>query len=172
MKSKILSLLIILIFSEFTVLAQASWTYTIWFNLENQAGNIMSKEDFIKNEIKLLSMPFGAHSDNKLKYDTLTSSFRFSQHTITTSSVLVFIQGEDTTTIEIGTQDLYLDRISLTGRYYKIRARNNEDHFICNDKLPGYKNRFVCKNKYPFNSYILEKKETIDFDKLIEVKFE
>ncbi len=171
-KMIVIVLLVILFFSEFTVSAQASWAYTVWFNLTNQAGEIISKEDVANDKVKLLSMPFGAHSDNQLQYDTITGSFKFSQHTIATGSVLAFVCGVDTTTVKIETQDLYLDKIALTGDTYVIQNGYKEEGFICNEQLSGYNNRLICKNKYPISLYKAEKKKHIELDKLIEVKLE
>lgn len=170
MKLKTLLFIITFILSEYTVHAQASWSYSIWFNLKDKYGNIIDKNDYDKKRIKLLTNEFSVHSNGELVYDTLTNSFRFSQHTAVTGSVLMFIQEMDTTIIEIGTTDLYLDTISLTGNLYEIRVWNNEDSFVCKEKLHGYKNTFICKNKYPFNTYVIVKEEDVDFPKLREVK--
>ena len=169
MNLKVLFVLILFL-SGFSVSGQASWGFSLWFHLIDKDGIKISKEDFIKRDIKLLSLPFGAHKDNRLVYDTLNGSFKFSQNTITTGSILAFVEGKDTTKIAIGTKNLFIDEIILTGDSYEVYAWDNNKLFKCNMKFKGIKDTELCVNSYPFSTYKISK--NIDVKGLVIVNLE
>lgn len=155
--------------SSHLLIAQASWNYSIKFKLISKENDTISIENFKNGEIKLLSAPSGAHSNNKLKFDSSTNSFIFSQHTITTSSILVFQTSQDTTILNIQTINLDLESIQLTGNNYSFRVWNNEEKFIKNTEKDKY-----WRLKYPFESYIKNNESLIikDLGFLVEVELQ
>lgn len=139
-----------------TVFAQASWNYTLWFQLADAKGNTIDGEDYVEKNIKLLTMPFGAHMNSKLIYDSSINKFKFTQHTIATESTLIFVQKNDSTKIRIGTQDLYIDEIKLSGKNHKIDVWVDNDKFIKNYKSPNRYQTIIYTNKLPFEGYEIE----------------
>ena len=161
MKLRILLLLILI--NNSTVISQASWSFHVWFNLANKQGNPLSKEDYIEQKIKLYSARFGMHADSYFTYDTVANLFHFSQHTISTGSNLIFICETDTISIDISTQELYFDTISLKDGYYDLMFWNNDNKKIdCSEKMQ-IKNRekypSCCFNKERFESFRVEERE-------------
>jgi len=173
MKLRVILLFVILSFSKSQMFAQASWDFSIWFNLEDEKGNKLTKEDFIQKEIKMFTDESGAHLDSKLEYDTLTNSFKFSQHTIAGSSVLVFKKKNRKTSIQISTQNLFLENITLTGKKYEVFIWNNRDAFNCDNKLNGYENYGnVCSSKLSLDSFEVKKIGKLFFKELVEIGLE
>ncbi len=137
-------------------IAQASWSYSIKFKLISKENDTISIENFKNGKIKLLSASFGAHLNSKLEFDSKSNSFIFSQHTITTSSVLVFQTLTDITTLNIQTTNLDLGTVELTGRDYSFKVWDNEERFARKkNEIEGE----YWELKYPFKSYIKENKD-------------
>src|SRR6218665_3397298 len=90
---------------------QASWHFTIWFNIYDSRDRVFTADDFRTDKIKLLTSAHGAFHTRSFDYDNLNNCFRFSQSTITTNGVLAFAYGSDTTTLQISTTDMYLPKI-------------------------------------------------------------
>jgi len=153
---KYLSLFILLTTFHSTISAQASWSYSLWFTLTDENGATISKEEFIDRNIKVLTAPLGAHAENSLTYDEGNQSFLFSQGTITTSSILLFVHDADTTTLFISTQDLFLKDVPLTGKRYHLSPWKHPEQFLCTHKLPNNKDRRVCIHKKPVETYEVE----------------
>lgn len=63
----------------------------------------MTQNDYLERSIKLYSLSFGTHSNNRVVYDTLQHSFKFSKHTVTSESKLVFVLDADTTVLHLST---------------------------------------------------------------------
>lgn len=103
MKNFSLSIVAFLFFGIFDSCGQASWTYEVRFDLYDKEGALISPSDFKAGKAALYTMPEGAHVDNVLKYDTSHHSFVFSQHTIASRSLLVFVAPPDTAIFVIPT---------------------------------------------------------------------
>ncbi|MFK7750601.1 MAG: hypothetical protein AB8B65_19580 [Kordia sp.] len=133
--------------------SQASWSYAVWFNILDETGKTLTEETYSEKELYIATHPFGAYKDNKLEYDSTTKMFKFSQSTITTESVLLFVHNSDTTKVHIGTENMYIKDIELTGKTYSILRWNNEANFVSNQKVPALGHFKVCIPKFPFEQY-------------------
>ena len=175
MKTKTLLFIVILVISN-NLFAQASWGFSVWFNLKDKNGKVIDANTYKKEGIKLLSAPIGVHNGNYFTYDTIAKAFRFSQHTAVTNSILVFIHKKDTTIININTKNLYISELRLSNNIYDLRIWGFENGFDCHKKLPGYKHLFVCENKKVISSYVTIVDESTNYNELvkslIEVKLE
>ncbi|MCL5246697.1 hypothetical protein M4I21_12805 [Cellulophaga sp. 20_2_10] len=164
-----LRIIITLLFTVFssTLVAQASWGYSVKFKLISKENDTISIDHFKSGKIKLLSAPFGSHSNNKLEFDYSSNSFIFSQHTIATGSILVFETLKDKTILNVQTINLDLKTIKLTGKNYSIHVWNNEEKFIKIEEKDTY-----WKLKHPFETYFENNKKFIpkNLDVLVEVK--
>jgi hypothetical protein len=147
---------------------QASWSFSTWFNLYEKDGSIIGKNDFVEQKVKLYSLPFGAHSSNRLEYDTVNNSFRFSQHTITTGSLLVFVINAETIIVDISTKNTYITRLDLVDGRYDLRVWSNEEKFDCTSI--GQSTIPACFNKFSFSDYKATKRGEINLKDLVEVK--
>lgn len=157
MKIKSITLLIVS-FLALQAYSQTSWNYSIWFNLLDETGDTFTKEAYLNKKIQLITFPSGAHKSNTLEYDTQVNAFKFSQSTLVTESVFMFIHNKDTTTITIGTENMYIKDIALTGDTYKIYHWKNENNFLCNQKFSGIEKGTICVPKSPFKYYKTQKK--------------
>lgn len=155
-----------------SVFGQASWQYFFWFNLYDIQGNKITLEEYKKGNIKLFSEPFGVYGDNKLEYDTLNNSFKFSQHTVVTDSRLVFITHTDTTIIDISTRHLYVKKLYLINGYFDMTAwwGKQENFRTCKKFLGNISSGAVIYNKNKFESYKTEEKQKRTLEYLVEVK--
>jgi len=129
--------------------AQASWGYSVKFKLISKTNDTISVQNFKDGTVKLLSAPFGAHSNNTLAFDSITNTFKFSQQTIATNSILVFQTLKDTTVLNIQTINLDLGHIMLTGHEYSFNVWTDDKRFIKSKIDDKY-----WKRKHSFKYYI------------------
>ncbi len=164
-----LTILIILLTCNY-LYGQASWSFSVWFNLYDKEGVLITPKVYEEKNIKLYSFPFGAHSNNRFTYDTLSNSFKFSQHTITTVSLLVFVIASDTVTIEISTKNTFITRLDLINGIYNLCVWGNEEKFNC--KFIGQSKTSACFNKLNFSDYQTTRNRKINIKDLeaIELK--
>ncbi|WP_196890181.1 hypothetical protein [Aureivirga sp. CE67] len=154
------------IFSSSILFAQKSWTYEVKFQLVSEENDTVSIEEFKNGEIKLLTYPFRAHSNNYLKYDSKTKTFIFSQHTIAANSILVFQTQQNTTILKIQSDNLDLGVVQLRGNHYSLFIWKNKEDYIKTEDV------IYWKLKYPLEAYI-EEDERFNFKgfkSLVEVK--
>jgi len=168
MNYRIAILLILCFLQGTTIFAQASWNYTVSFQLADAEGKTIDGENYTEKGIKLFSMPFGAHSDSELIYDSAIKKFKFTQHTIVTESALVFVQENDSTKIRISTNDLHVNEIKLTGKIYKIDVWKDQNKFIKNYKSPNKYQTIIHTNKLEFEDYEVENMSSYFKKKLLE----
>jgi hypothetical protein len=149
---------------------QASWTYALKFELYDRDGNAISKQEYTEKGVSLYTMPVGAHSENSLKYDTLRKSFKFSQHTISGGSLLVFVASTDTTVFEIPTNYAHIPRLDLINGIYKLSCtRKNKNSF---DYEITLQSRQPDLSNWNFFDDITKEYRPMNFKDLMEVKLE
>lgn len=167
---------LVLFFTCFLVLifqqshGQASWTFNVWFNLTDKNQNILSPEDYLDQNIELYTFENGAHANTRFIFEEKSNTFKFSQHTIASFSVMIFVSDKDTTVIELGGQDVFINAISLTGNNYKIQHWQSEDDFDCTRSLKGYPECKVCMNRYSFESYKSRKLAEFDLKEMKRIE--
>ncbi len=103
MKTLRLTIIAFLLFGIHSAFGQTSWTYRVKFDLYDKEGALISPSDFKAGKAALYTMPEGAHTESVLKHDTVQDSFIFSQHTIASRSMLVFVAPPDTAVFVIST---------------------------------------------------------------------
>lgn len=136
--------------------AQASWSYSVKFQLVSKENQLISLENLNDGKVELLTYADGAHLDSEIEFDSLNNTFIFSQHTITGSSVLVFETLKDTTILHFETTNLDLGVIKLTGKEYSFRVWNEEDRFFKPEINDSY-----WKRKHPLASYLIAQEKRL-----------
>lgn len=147
-------MLIMAVLLSADIYAQKSWSYDIWFKLYDPAGKPVNYERYKAKGIQLYTFGFGGHMDGRLRYDSTAEAFRFSQSTIATTSVLLFVADYDTTILYIATQPLFISRLMLKPGVYNLQQwRKTDSLYRLNQALPGYPGRGVNMTKDDFQLY-------------------
>lgn len=149
---------------------QASWHFSIWFNLYDKSGNAINQNDYLVRDVKLYTLPFETHSDNHLVYDTLHHSFKFSQHTAVSTSKLVFVLDADTTILNVSTTNTYITNVELKSGTYTLNVLGDKENFEY--KPIGKSQIIACFNKYGFNQNKTTETKKTNIKDLIGVKLE
>jgi hypothetical protein len=169
MKYLITTFLFGLLISSSTLFGQASWSYYVWFKLYDKNGTIITPDQFKKKRIRLLTSE-GAQYHHRFKYDSAHEVFKFSQSTVTISSILAFISGSDTTIIDLSTKDLYISRVDLINGYFDLQYWFKEVRFQCNRRFDGQYH--VCFIEDNLKSYQSDRPRKDKLPKLVEVRLE
>lgn len=183
---KIFLIFILSVGCYFQLIAQASWDYTMYFNLVDSNGEQITSKSFKDKNLKVFSMPMGAHVDNALKYNETLDCFEFSQHTITGSNILVLTDQNDTLILRIPTRHFYLDKIEFHTGFYDIKHYapsteidtktliNLESYLVlkeANPYLPAVNQSLINPIKSKGITLTEYSREPIPFESLVEVKF-
>jgi hypothetical protein len=137
--------------------SQASWDFSIWFNLSDKQGRTIPAEKF--RTLKVYSQ-YGTQVHSVIQYDTIAEMYKFTAQSALPNSILVFIYKDEITTVICNADEPYssIDSIALDGNSYDFYYdRSNSDKVRCGEHLNGYKNKQVCKTVKPLSSFRVEK---------------
>ncbi len=134
--------------------SQRTWDFNIWFNLKNDTNQFVTPEDFLNEDIRVLTSKSGLKY--KLTYDQQAESFLFTGTVPINVAYtrIVFNQNKDTLHLwfPVGSSNYYYPNLKLTSGNYDFTKHLEPEVYNCGQIISGIE-RKVCIFNQPLSHF-------------------